>query len=359
MKNHYSQLAAAVATNLSHQRHPVRSSSLETLFKIFAADLRYGGDDLRPWSAPYLEHLYGVTQDRTSSVRIALLSCSSNFYHPKLSLSNRSRILLYILVGLADSVESVQIKANDALSHVCSRFDTNPEKLIQESLTEILPLVYADLADWTALKRLRGVGVLNVVIKYCSIDLIPQLPTTLASLGRISHDDDASIRTSVANACKLLGENLDLKFSLNFIFSACGVCESNNPSTSNTSFVLPSNTPAATHSIFPTGVSIHTNDTPKEETKIATTSVLQIVNALSVLAGLVSTTKSNTAELCILLSHSDLCCHENANVRMHVFLVVQNLISLGRWSAEEEKSIFWILLQLNALAEDVSSATVV
>ena len=56
------------------------------------------------------------------------------------------------------------------------------------------------------------------------------------------------------------------------------------------------------------------------------------------------------------MSHSDLCCHESAVVRLHVFVVAQNLLNLNISLIQPcFENLFWILLQLSALSEDIGT----
>lgn len=181
----------------------------------------------------------------------------------------------------------VQIKANESLVEVSNFYNLSLVEIIKECLNELMPVVFIDLNDWTSIKRTRGLGVLHTVLKYCPCELIPSLPNILASLGRISHDDDPNIRQLVINCSRLIGESIDIKYCVNIIFSSCGICPA-GPALSNYSFVAPS-TAAPQGSMFPIPVSIHSSDDikTKSENLVSTT---QIANALTILAGLVLNT---------------------------------------------------------------------
>lgn len=262
MDTYHPTLAQAAVGAFGHQRAPVRLAALQALGAVLLADARYSGGALRSWADALLPALLQLTNDRTPSVRQELVRVSVALLDGlrALAAAHRARVLMLLLAGVADPVETIASDATASLERLGAVLDAPPSteassadapassaagarRLVCSVLGELVAMLLLDLSDWTAGRRLRGAALLAVAVRYASgarlasapidadIDvegahgrrLLPHLPALLPALARCVHDDDTAVRAQIAECCALVGAHVRASACLPYVLFTCSI----------------------------------------------------------------------------------------------------------------------------------------
>lgn len=122
-------------------------------------------------------------------------------------------------------------------------------RLVGSVLPELVAALLADLADWTAARRLRGAALLATAVRYVhpnlqqqpdpqpdpqlqadpDASLVSHLPLLLPALARCVHDDERPVAEQVQDAARLLGCHLPPHATPPYLYAALGVAADPSP----------------------------------------------------------------------------------------------------------------------------------
>lgn len=258
---HYTTLVKAVAGNLGHQHGRVRITAIQAIGAVVKAR----GGDLAKCIVELMPVLNKLTQDRSASVRKALPPAMLDWLGALTpSQSNKGRIMMLLLAGVADENEDVHTAALsvlDRIGEVKEQSEEEKEKEKEEenknkendneddegdekmkdasvvtfedspppewqsgiaaplthrppasareaivgTLSEIIPATIKDLTDWTAGARVRGAGVLHTVILYAEHYIGKYVGDILPALYKTARDSDSDLNVNVLKICRAIG----------------------------------------------------------------------------------------------------------------------------------------------------------